>query len=345
MKNMSQIATFIFIIFAGIQSLAIAPLCSDIFEGTTNSAYSIHQKIDAAQSPEQLLATLQIIKSISEQGTKANSYITPINTTNFDAQSGKHVYSGILAIYDIQTVVSSADKKLSEPITLAKMKSATRSFYQKHSEINFDAITDFKSFSALGEHLYEMKFKLRKFDVIMTDDGPTASHKITMTPLVFKNLQKQKKLTLEEIDKSNKLTPKAMVSYLSYKEVKNNVETLFFQTPKSESELIQNYLNFIAIHPYADGNGRMSRLFYEVQSAKMLKSENQFLQVDLPIYDWDLFLNNKDFQSMQTVHRELKTWIVEAPDDADFINRCRWALYFIKQLYPEYVPGQGATNE
>lgn len=345
MKRMSHFATFIFIIFAGFQSHAIAPLCSGIFDITTQSQQAIRTKIDNAHSLEQLLATLNIVKSISEQTTKAAPHTAAINTSDFDTQSNRDIYSGILAIYDIQTVVSSADKKLSEPITLAKMKSATRSFFEKHSDINFDEISDFKSFSDLGEHLYQMKFKLRKFDVIMTDDGPTASHKITMTPLVFKNLQQNKKLTLEDIDKSNKLAPKAMVSYLSHKEVKSSVEELFSQTPKSESELIQNYLNFIAIHPYADGNGRMSRLFYEVQSAKMLKANKQFLQVDLPVYDWDLFLNRKDFQSMQAVHRELKTWIVEAPDDADFINRCRWALYFIKQLYPEYVPAQGATNE
>jgi Fic family protein len=94
-------------------------------------------------------------------------------------------------------------------------------------------------------------------------------------------------------------------------------------------------LDFLCIHPFRDGNGRVSRLLWLLQSYKLGFEVGRYISLER------LVEQNKD-RYYETLERSSQGWHEGKHDPWPYIN---YVLFILKAAYREFVDRVGQTSE
>jgi len=95
------------------------------------------------------------------------------------------------------------------------------------------------------------------------------------------------------------------------------------------------YRAFISIHPLADGNGRMSRLFFRLFSRSKGLPPGLRLKMSVPLFDLDLFDSPFDLDTFLKFGLIMDNWIARARTDEEFLQRAQEALDQLIVMRPQ----------
>lgn len=91
------------------------------------------------------------------------------------------------------------------------------------------------------------------------------------------------------------------------------------------------YQTFVSLHPFADANGRLARLFY-----RYLAQENESEMI-LPLYDLDLFTPAKELPEMINKAKIINAWVSTARTQDELNAMIPSAYQLMKELFPNYA--------
>jgi hypothetical protein len=93
------------------------------------------------------------------------------------------------------------------------------------------------------------------------------------------------------------------------------------------------YKTLVSIHPLGDGNGRLSRLYYEFLAG----NNKTHAKIENPLFDTDLFGPDYVFKKFLKMQPFYVKWVAQAKDDHEFLARSEAVLNYVVKSDPTLV--------